>query len=178
MEFDDILRRRRSIRAFAARDVDREELQAILEAARGAPSAGNLQAYELVVVRRDDLRQALMRAALGQEMLRQAPVVLAFFANPERSSRRYGNRGQRLYCIQDATIACCFAMLKAEDLGLASVWIGAFEDRAVSAALSAPEQLLPVALLPVGWPAERPAERPRRSMQDLVRHETFGGGRP
>ena len=109
-------------------------------------------------------------AALEQTFMAQAPVVLVFCANPARSSRRYGQRGVRLYSIQDATIACTFSMLAATELGLATVWIGAFDDDAVRQAIRLPDALLPVAMLPIGYAGEHPEPTGRRKLEDLV-HE-------
>ena len=169
MEFFDAVKSRHSIRAFTAAPIDRDKMQAILEAANRAPSAGNLQAYEIYLVTKAGDRSALARAALEQWFVAQAPVVLVFCAHPGRSSRRYGERGVRLYAIQDATIACAFAMLAATALGLATVWVGAFDDDSVRRAIRAPAEIIPVALLPVGYAAEKPETTPRRRLSDLVR---------
>ncbi len=100
----------------------------------------------------------------------EAPVVLVFCAHPARSSPKYAARGEQLYSVQDATIACTYAMLAATALGLASVWVGAFEDQAVSAALNLPQGWLPVAILPLGYAARPSGPTPRRDLADLV-HE-------
>jgi nitroreductase len=170
MEFFEVLKARHSIRAFAATPLEEEKLKAILEAANRAPSAGDLQGYEIYKVKRASDRTALARAALGQEFVAQAPLALVFCGNPARSARRYGQRGVRLYAVQDATIACTFAMLAATALGLATVWVGAFDDEAVHRAIAAPEGILPVAILPIGYAAEQPEPTPRRRLSDLV-HE-------
>jgi nitroreductase len=99
--------------------------------------------------------------------------VLVFFANPARSAAKYGRRGDVLYCVQDATVACAYAQLAAEDLGLASVWVGAFDNAAVSEAVGAPAGLRPVALLPIGYAAESPPPTPRRRLSDILRDERF-----
>ena len=170
MEFFDAVKSRHSIRAFAATPIDGDKLQAILEAANRAPSAGNLQAYEIYLVTQDRDRLALARAALEQWFVARAPVVLVFCAHPGRSARRYGQRGVRLYAIQDATIACAFAMLAATALGLATVWVGAFDDDSVRRAIRAPADTVPVALLPVGYAGEVPETTSRRRLSNLV-HE-------
>ena len=174
MEFEELLRQHKSVRSFGPRPITEGELSAILAAINIAPSAGNLQAYEVVCVQDGATKEVLARAALGQSFVADAPVVLVFLANPDLNSRKYGTRGARLYCVQDATIACAFAHLRVADLGLASVWVGAFDDDAVAAAIGAPEGLLPVAMLPIGHAAESPAARPRRGPTDLVSHERFG----
>lgn len=169
MEFFDVIRARRSTRVFKAQPLGAEQLRAILAAANQAPSAGNLQAYEVLVVTRRATREALVQAAHGQAFIAQAPLTLAFCAHPGRSSPRYGTRGRDLYCLQDATIACAYAQLAAVALGLASVWVGAFDDDAVQAALGLPAGWRPVALLPIGYAAETPAPQTRRAVEDLAR---------
>jgi len=168
MDFFDAVQTRRSTRAFVAKPVEAEKLQTILEAANRAPSAGNLQAYEIYLVTRRETLRALAAASLGQTFVAQAPVALAFCAHPKLSSRRYGHRGTSLYAIQDATIACTHAHLAATALGLASVWVGAFNDKAVREAIGTGEDLLPVAILPIGYPGEKPEPTSRRSLASLV----------
>lgn len=167
MEFTELIHTRRSVRAFESRPVEPEKLAAVLEAANLAPSAGNLQAYEIYKVTAPKVRAALAHAA-DQPFVAQAGVVLVFFANPGRSARKYGARGQHLYAPQDATIAVAYAQLAATDLGLATVWVGAFDDAAVTVAIGAPEDWVPIAILPIGYAAESPAPRPRRGVADLV----------
>jgi nitroreductase len=170
MNFFELIRTRRSVRTYTPHAVEAEKLDAILAAANAAPSAGNLQAYEILVVRDAATRRDLVRAALGQECLAQVPVVLAFFANPERSGARYRQRGAQLYSLQDATIACAYAQLAATALGLATVWVGAFDDATVVQVLGAQPGWRPVALLPLGYAAESPAATPRRGLSDVVHH--------
>jgi nitroreductase len=156
------------MRAYTAQPLADEQLHAILAAANRAPSAGNRQAYEIYVVTDAPRKARLMEAAGGQEFLAQAPVALAFCAHPARSVERYGKRGAGLYCLQDATIACAYAQLAATALGLATVWVGAYDDDAVRAVLGVGSDLLPVAVLPIGHAAGEPAERGRRALEDLV----------
>jgi nitroreductase len=170
MEFFEVIAKRRSIRAFQAKRVERQVIDRILEAVVLAPSAGNLQAYDIFVIEREELRRELTQAARNQEFLTAAPVVLVFCSNPSRNEVRYKSRGANLYCLQDATIACTYAMLAATGLGLSSVWVGAFDERAVSKVLGNPPDLTPVALLPIGYAAEEPGELSRRPLKELVHY--------
>lgn len=170
MELREVIRRRQSIRAYSAAPVEPDKLTAILEAANRAPSAGNVQPYEIYVVRRQDQRAALAHIALDQMFIAQASVVLVFCVNPKPAREKYGTRGVELYAVQDATIACSFAMLAATDAGLSTVWIGAFEPEPVRKLIGAPEELVPVAVLPVGYAGETPEFTTRRPLQELV-HE-------
>lgn len=170
MDFFQLIEERRSMRKYADLPVEEGKLQQILAAINRAPSAGNLQAFEVYLVRSLKQRRALVRAALDQEFLAEAPVVLVFCAEPDRSAVKYGQRGATLYALQDATIACTFAMLAAKALGLDTVWVGAFDEAAVSELLRLPPDLRPVAMLPVGYAGKDPKPRPRRELSDLV-HE-------
>lgn len=168
MEFFDTLNARHSIRAYMDTPVEDEKLNSILDAVSRAPSAGNLQAFEVYVVTRGSDRAELADAALGQDFIAQAPVVLVFCAHAARSAERYGKRGTNLYCLQDATIACTFAMLAVTALGLSSVWVGAFRESAVREIIRAPGTHRPVAMLPIGYPAETAQIRPRRELSELI----------
>lgn len=168
MEFFEVIRNRRSIRLFQDRPVEEEKIQAVLEAANAAPSAGNLQAYEIYLVKEPSARARLASTLPRMEFFADVPAVLVFCANPERAVIRYSDRGRSLYALQDATIACTHAMLAATALGLATVWVGAFSEQAVTQALNLPAALRPVALLPLGYPGETVEARPRRTLKDLV----------
>jgi nitroreductase len=169
LEFFDLIQKRHSIRAYSSKRIEEEKLNRIMDAISSAPSAGNVQAYEVFVVKSEVKRKALAKAAFNQDFVIQAPVLLVFFADPQRSSVRYGSRGKALYSVQDATIAATFAMLAAVDLGLSTVWLGAFNDDEV-AEIFATKSLHPVAILPVGYPAEEPEVTSRRPLEDLFHH--------
>ncbi len=170
MDFFELIASRRSMRKFADTPVEEEKIKAICEAINRAPSAGNLQAFEVFLVRKLEHRQALVKAALDQGFIAEAPLVLVFCAHPARSVERYAERGTELYCLQDATIACTFAMLAVRALGMDTVWVGAFDEPAVSELLQLPATLRPIAMLPIGSAGRVPNPRPRRDLNDLI-HE-------
>lgn len=172
-DFFEVIRSRHSVRAFAPTPVREKDLASILDAMNRAPSAGDLQAYEVVVVRTPERRRLLARAALDQDFVAEAPLVLVFFMNPARSRRKYGHRGETLYACQDATIAAAHAQLAAHALGLGTVWVGAFDDEAVRQIVAAPAGLRPSSLLVIGHPGEVPERTPRRALEDLVHEETL-----
>ncbi len=168
MEFFDVLSQRHSIRLYDSRPVEPEKLQRILESINRAPSAGNLQGFEVYLVCDEAHKEALVRSTGDQGFLAQAPVVLVFCANASRSAVRYAERGTTLYCIQDASIACTFAMLAATAQGLSTVWVGAFDEERVRLAIGAPSEHRPIAMLPVGYGAGEPRIRERRSLNEIV----------
>jgi nitroreductase len=168
MEFSKLIQKRRSVRAFTSQEVEVEKIEKILEASNSAPSAGNLQAYEIFVVRKPSLRVELAKASLNQEFIAEAPVNLVFCTHSERSEGRYLQRGARLYALQDATIACTFAMLAAVDMGLACVWVGAFDEEAVHRLIEAPMNIRPISILPIGYADGSPSISSRRQLNDIV----------
>jgi len=131
---------RRPVRRFETRPVEPEKLQAIFDAAAAAPSAGGLQAYEIVVLADLDAGQrlALDEAACGQELLESVPVVMIFCSDGERSRERYGERGAFLFALQDATMAAAYAELAATALGLGSCWMETFDEDVLRSLAAAP----------------------------------------
>jgi len=172
MDFFEVVRIRRSVRAFKDQMVEQEKLKAILETVNQAPSAGNLQAYEVYVIRDAERRTALVNATLGQGFMAQAQVILVFCTHSKRAEIRYGQRGVDLYTLQDATIACTYAMLAAAALGLATVWVGKFDEALVTEIAGLPAGQRPVAMLPLGYAAESPQAPTRRELRDLVHEMT------
>ncbi len=168
MEFFEVLEKRHSVRAYQRKPIEEEKLKLILSAAGMAPSAGNLQAFEVILVFDEKKKELLSKFALNQWFIAEAPVVLVFFANPERNVWRYGKRGADLYCLQDATIACAYAQLAATALGIGSCWVGAFDDKELKQYLNVPGAWKPVAILTLGYPAEEAVSPPKRSIDDFA----------
>ncbi|MEE9592158.1 MAG: nitroreductase family protein [Thermoplasmata archaeon] len=173
MELSSAIGGRRSIREYRDQDVPEELVDRLLMAAIQAPSAGNRQSWEFVVVRDVERKEDLARAASDQEFLAKAPVILAVCADRARSAERYGARGADLYCIQDCAAATQNLLLTAFSMGLGTCWVGAFDEGAVSKLLQLPEDVRPLALVPVGYPAEDPEAPPRFPMQRIVHHGRF-----
>jgi nitroreductase len=173
MDFFEAVEKRRSMRSYESREVEQEKLDRILGAINRAPSAGDLQSYDVVVVKDQKAREALSNAARGQTYVAEAPVVLVFCTNQLRAGSKYAGRGANLYCVQDATIAAAYCQLAAASLGLGTVWIGAFDPAQAAEVIKAPEGITPVALMPVGYTNADPATTPRRPLNDLVKQEHF-----
>jgi len=173
MEFFETLKARHSVRAYKDKEIEEDKIYQILEAANSAPSAGNLQSYEIVLIRDKERKKKIAAASYNQNFIAQAPIILVFCANIYKSSTKYGERGEKLYALQDATIACSYAQLAATTLGLASCWIGAFDEEKIKKIINAPAHIKPVAILPIGYAAEKPYITSRRKLKDLVKEETL-----
>jgi len=168
------IKSRRSVRAFTSEPVSDAEVEKLIDAARWAPSAGNIQPWEFIVVRDPKTKRGLSEAALNQTFIEEAPVVIVVCANLLRSSQGYGSRGINLYCLQDTAAATQNMLLAAQAMGLATCWIGAFQEEEARKVLNIPSGVRPVAIIPVGHAAEKPMARSRRRLSEIVHRETFG----
>ena len=168
MEFSDVITARRSVRHFNTKTpVSDAEVRALLQAAVSAPTAGNIQPWRFHVLRSLASRERLA-AAIGQKWASAAPVVIVVCVDPRPCAARYGDRGERLYAIQDSAAAVQTLLLAAVDRGLASCWVGAFDDDAVREAIGAQRPVTPVAVLPIGRSAESAAKPSRRPLEEVT----------
>jgi nitroreductase len=168
LSFFDLIESRHSIRTFEDKKLDYNIIEKIASAAMRAASAGNLQSYQIFIVTKKEDKVTLASAAHGQDFIVHASVVFVFCADTETAAQDYGKRGQDLYCIQDATIACTYAQLAAHALGLASVWVGSFDEESVIEILGLRPNLRPITMLVVGFAAEEPEITPRKPMDQMV----------
>lgn len=173
MDVFEAIKNRRSIRAFEAEEVSEEQVEMLIDAARYAPSAGNIQPWEFVIVRDPQIKQQLSTAALNQAFIEEAPVVIVVCANEARSNQGYGSRGVNLYCIQGTAAAIQNMLLAAHALGLGTCWVGAFREDMARKTLKTPNHVRPVAIIPVGYPSEKRTPRRRREISEIVHQETF-----
>lgn len=160
-DFDRFLGSRRSVRGYLSNPLSDDDVAYILSCACTAPSAGNREAWDVLVVTDQELKWALAQAAFDQGHVEQAPVLFVACANYIRSMSKYGERGI-LYAVQDATIACTYMMLAAHARGLASCWTGAFEESEVKGILDLPQHIRPIAILAVGRESDTVQERTGR----------------
>jgi nitroreductase len=171
-DFYGFLESRSSVREYDDEPLNTEEIDYILRCASTAPSAGNLEAWDVIVVTEEETRAALAEAAFSQEHVERAPVIFVVCANYVRSMSRYGERGI-LYGLEDATIACTYMMLAAHVKGLHSCWTGAFDDEEVRGILAIPQHIRPVSLLAVGKGHPPTQHTDRKSIGEHVHREIW-----
>jgi len=178
MEVFECIVTRRSIRNYEKKDVPNELIGQMLEAAVRAPSAGNIQPWEFIVVKDIEIKKELAMAALKQRHIQEAPVVIIVCADPEKSADKYGERGKSLYCIQDTAAAIENMLLTANSLGLGTCWIGAFEGGKVRSVLNIPQKLKPIALITVGFPRgyEKPTKTSKIPFENVTYIDKYGEG--
>jgi nitroreductase len=173
MDVFEAIKGRRSIRSFKPTQIPDEFINKILEAACWAPSAGNLQSWEFILVKDEETKKELCNAALGQCFIQEAPLVIVVCANQNRSSSRYGDRGINLYSICDSSAAIQNILLSAYALGLGTCWVGAFYDEEVARILKLPDRIKPIAIIPIGYPNEKPKAPRRFPLNKVVHREKY-----
>jgi nitroreductase len=170
MSILDIIRNRRSVRDFTDQKIPESAMNVLAEALLWAPSAGNLQSRKFYFVLNDEIRKKLAQTGFREGLVSfivRAPLVVVACADL-RIASHYGDRGKDLYCIQDTAASIQNLLLAAEDLGLGACWTGAFQEEKVRAVLDLPDNLRPVAIVPVGYPAKTPKAPARVSPAEAV----------
>ena len=169
MEFLGLAKRRYSVQAYKSTPVEDEKLQEVLEAARVAPTACNLQPFRLIVIHTKG-REEELRRIYSPSWFVQAPIVICICGIPSQSWVR---RDRKNYRDVDVAIAMDHLILAATDLGLGTCWVGAFNPEIARSILRIPDDVEPIAFTPLGYPDDQPGHRhnSRKSMDELVCYE-------
>ncbi|MHA2405723.1 MAG: nitroreductase family protein [Candidatus Hermodarchaeia archaeon] len=167
MEFLDVIKGRRSIRQYLPKEVEKEKIDAILEAAQWAPSASNKQPWHFIVVRDSDTRTRLGQLHPYGRFMKQSPVVIVVLGNPEMHPKYY---------LCDPHQAVQNILLTAYSLGLGSCWMGvrgaSFEND-IKEMLGIPKSLTVVCTISIGYPNHK-RKSTRYPLGELVSWEQFG----
>ena len=164
---------RKSVRDFLEEDISASDVETLIHAAILAPSAGNLQPWAFIIVRKSETKQQLAEAASGQTWMISAPVIIIICAIPLMTRPRYGERGVNLYCIQDTAAAAENILLTASYNGLGGTWVGAFDEEKVAAILRIPKEVRPIIIIPIGHPAYESNKRSRHPLAEVLREEVW-----
>jgi nitroreductase len=138
MDLVEIINKRRSVRTFSDQDVSDELLHELICLARRCPSAGAIRGYEAIITR--------------EKIAYNAPVYVVICINPEKYSKRYGDRGRDLYSLQDSAIFGAYLQLLLVNRGLSSVWVGAFRENKIARIIGT--SLKPIAIICIGYKVE------------------------
>lgn len=168
MNVIDAIKKRKSVRNFLKEPVENEKLLKILDAARLAPSAFNLQEWRFVVVRTNQTKEILIKKAKIPAFITDAPIVLIACAKPESCVMHYG---QPCYPVNVA-IALDHITLAAVEYGLGSCWIGIYDEEKVKEILGIPENVRVIAVMPIGYPSdESTVEKKRFQLDKIVKYD-------
>ena len=169
MEFSELIRKRYSVRSYRRDPVEPDKLQYVLEAARLAPSACNLQPFQILVVPTAGREVELQRIYM-KEWFVQAPLILCVCGLPGLAWVR---RDGQSYLTVDAAIVMDHLILAATDRGLGTCWIAAFDAAAAREVLKIPSEAEPLLFTPLGYPADQPSPKERKPLSALVRRGSW-----
>jgi nitroreductase len=169
--FTELAKKRYSVRSYLNKEVEEPILLKVLEAGILAPSACNNQPLAFIVARKEETRKALL-AAYERPWLSKAPVILTLCCDVSQSWRRSDGKN---FGDVDAAIAMDHITLAAAEAGLGTCWIGNFKPAEVRRVLRLPQNLEPVVLTPIGYPASQPPVKKRKNLDEIVHWEYFGG---
>jgi nitroreductase len=144
MEVFEAIQKRRSVRSYLSDQVPIGKLEKILEAARLAPSAGNIQPWHFIVVTNQEKRNKLSKGRYAK-FLAESPVVLVGCGDTKASPNWYAI---------DTTIAMQNMVLTATSEGLGTCWIGSFDENQVKKLLNIPERYTVIARIALGYRRE------------------------
>lgn len=173
MDLLEAIKGRRSVRSFKKQNIPQNAIEILIDSARNAPSAGNIQPWEFVIITNSTTKRKLAEATLNQKLIEEAPMTIVVCADEKRSAMGYGERGKTLFCLQDTAAATQNILLTAYAMGLATCWIGAFKEDEVKDLLKASEGIRPVAIIPIGYPNETVRQRGKRLLNQMVHYERF-----
>ena len=175
MEFDQVVRKRKMVRQYkAGKPIPDSIITTLMENAHTAPSAGHTQVQEFIIVKDPSTKLKLAEAALGQESVSGAPLLIVVCSNTSRSIDRYGKRGKDFYSVIDGAFASMIILLSAVNEGIGTCFVGAFEDDKVSRILGLPDHVKPIGIITLGYSNERPRKLCRIDISRLVFHDRYG----
>jgi nitroreductase len=169
MNFIDLARARYSVRAYKSDPVEPEKLDRILETARLAPTAVNLQPFQIIVIHTEG-RQTELRRIYNKDWFAQGPIIVAACGIP---SKNWVRKDGKNYNDVDVAIVMDHLILAAAAEGLGTCWVAAFDPVAARDILALPDGVEPIAFTPVGYANDSPPEKKRKALSELVRYERW-----
>jgi nitroreductase len=167
MEFEEIIRKRTSVRKFSDKDLEKEKLNKILEAGRLAPTAKNNQPFKIYVVNSED---GLAKIDNASRCRYGAKTVLIVCGNKEEA---YHKDDYSTYEM-DSCIVATHMMLEATNIGVDNIWIESFDENILRDEFNIPSEYIPVCLLPLGYKAVdcpiNPLHERRKNIEDIVEY--------
>ena len=179
MELEKVIQDRRSVRKYQEKPVEREKINACIEAARLAPSACNSQPWHYIViddpkVKEDFCKEAFSGVYAMTKWAEKAPVLVAVVSDKGNFTSRIGNFFRRTeFYLVDQGISGEHFVLRAQDLGLGTCWIGWLNSDKAEKFFHLPKSKKIEHLIAVGYPAETPDPRPRAKLEEMVSYNEY-----
>src|SRR5690606_31039783 len=171
------IKHRKSVRKFLEKPVEDEKLNEILEAARLAPSGNNKQPWYFIVIKDETVKEDVAVATNNQMWIASAPVVIVAVGDMCARSQDYAgvyvdeetNSFDVKRIVRDTTIAVTHLLLEVDNQGLGACWCGAFTQAGIRPVFNIPDDKFVLAVIPIGYPAEEPKAKPRKTLEEIIR---------
>jgi nitroreductase len=172
MEFSQLITLRQSVRSFKSQKIDDATILKILEAGRLAPSAVNFQPWRFIVVDDEHLLENLW-LSYPRQWIKTAPQALLICGDHSESWKRAADNKD--HSDIDTAIAIDHITLMAASLGIGTCWVCNFNPQIIKESFHLPENIEPVAIIPMGYPQETlvPADKKRRNLEDIAFHNSL-----
>lgn len=168
MDTIDCIKSRHCIRKFLPNKIPEPILYEILDAANAAPCAGNIQSWRFLIVEDENKKKVIAKAALEQDWIATAPVVVLILSDPSALEEEYNKRGKEVYDVQNATLAAGNLILAAWNYGISSTFVGAFTEAKLRKEFRIPDHAKIYAIIPLGYPAEMPSPLGKIGVHNLT----------
>jgi len=173
MEFLDIIKNRRSVRSFIDKPLEKSILYTIIDAARFAPSAGNLQNWEFIVIEGQEKKNKIARMCLNQIWMATAPYIIIVCAKTEKCRKYYGEYGDK-YALENGVFAASHIVLAAQEFNVNGIFVGAFDEYGLKELLVIPHDVIVVGVIPLGYSVEKPNMPLRYELKSLINFNKWG----
>jgi len=173
MEFKEVLKNRRSVRRFTSRKVSDRVILGCLKAALWAPSAGNVQDKEFVVVREPKKKEELVSAVFDQVWVAKAPVILVIISDVNKMRLKFRERAE-FYATIGAGAAMQNVLLYLTHKGLQGTHVGLYDESKIKRLLKIPDDKRVYSIIALGYPAEKPPTPVRAELKLITSLEEYG----
>jgi nitroreductase len=167
MDFAELINKRYSVRAYKSRQVSKEKLSIVLNAARLAPTASNRQPFQIIVIHTKGKEQELL-TIYQRNWFVQAPLIICVCGMPASAWVR---KDSKQYLDVDSAIVMDYMILAATEIGLGTCFIAAFDASNARKVLLLPDEVEPILFTPLGYPKDAPGIKKRKNLGELVRYE-------
>ena len=172
MDVKEAIEKRRSIRKYKKNDIPDDVIKKLIDAARHAPSSRDSQPWEFIIIKDDDIKEKLakIKGKENEEVLLKAPVIITICVDKNKSPSRW---------IEDGACAAMNILLTAHNLDLGAVYVTGYSQTTpeiipkLQDVLSLPEHVMPVCLIPVGYPNEIPKPKELRNLKETIHYEKW-----
>ncbi len=161
-------------RDFHRDTVDEKMIGLILHMGTYAPTAGNLQEWEFIVVEDDERKATLSAAALDLRHIKIAPAVIVICADVRKAALKYGKRGEIVYALEDVGGCAAFMAAAANSLGLGFDIVKSFDEEMVRHALNLPDNMRPLVLMPIGKPKGKREDTKINPFENVTHVNRYG----